>query len=297
MTHGPILVPLDGSPLAEVAVPAAATIALLEDRPIDLLAVVDPPASFPDSARLGPIITDGLRVRLHGIAEQLRADGLIVETSVRDGLPADVILAHAEERSVQLIVMTTRGLGGLERWLVGSVADKVMRLAPCPVVLFRPPSTLAADGESWRPKRLLVPLDGSELAEQAIPMAVRWASGLDAQLLLVRVEPWSAVLFPVADGPLPDLAEMDDQVAQAAAAYLEERRSQIPEDVDLQLHVIRGDPAGSLIDMVEREHIDLTIMTSRGRSGIRRLVLGSVADRLVRGGLPICLVHPLPVEA
>lgn len=292
MTHGPVLVPLDGSARSEAALPAATTLARVEDRPIELLAAVDPLAELSDADRLGPLVADGLRVRLHDIAERLRAAGHLVETAVREGPPAEVILAHAEERSAHLIVMTTRGRGGLERWLVGGVADKVMRLARCPVVLFRPPSTTLDGGTAWQPTRLLVPLDGSELAEHALPFAVRWAQELHTELVLIRVEQWSAVQFPVIGGYVPNLGTLDEQAAQAATAYLQERSEQIPQNVAVEIRVMRGDPAGNLIDLVGREPADLVIMTSRGRGGFRRLMLGSVADRLVREGLPVCLVHP-----
>lgn len=294
MAHDPILVPLDGSAQAETALPAATTLASIEERPIELLAVVEPMAGFPDTPRLGPLVADGLRVRLHGIAEHLRASGLLVETAIRSGYPAEAILAYAEERPAHLVVMTTRGMGGLERWLVGSVADKVLRLAPCPVVLLPPGTGDEGHGERWQPKRLLVPLDGSDLAEQALPLAARWAMKLDAELLLVRVQPWSAVQFAMVGGYVPDLGELDEQAAQAAAEYLEECRRRVPASVVVHLRVLRGDPAGCLLDCVEQDKVDFTIMTSRGRGGVRRLVLGSVADRLVRGRLPICIVHPAP---
>lgn len=136
------------------------------------------------------------------------------------------------------------------------------------------------------------PIDGSELAEQALPLALRWASALGTELLLVRVQPWMAVQFATVNGYLPDLGALDEQAAQAAADYLEERRQQVPAGIAVRTAVLRGEPASSLIDLAEQESVDVVVMSSHGRGGVRRLVLGSVADRLVRARLSMCVVHP-----
>ncbi|MGD9891403.1 MAG: universal stress protein [Dehalococcoidia bacterium] len=291
MRHGCILVPLDGSAQAEGALPAAMTLARVEARSIELLAVVEPLDELPDGDRLAPLIAEGLRTRLHSSAEQLRVSGLGVEVAVRYGDPADVILAHAAERSAALIVMATHGAGGLRRWVVGSAADKVLRLAPCPVLLRPPASPLEDRLTPWQPKRFLVPLDGSSLAESALPLARSWAASLGAELLLARAQPWTAVQFAIVDGYLPDLGAPDEEAARAAADYLVEQGRHMTPGTAVRTMVLRGSPADQLLDLAERESIDAVIMTSHGRGGLRRLALGSVADRLVRAGLCVCIIH------
>jgi nucleotide-binding universal stress UspA family protein len=292
----PILIPLDGSARADGALPYAIALARVEGCALELLAVAEPLGAGPDAGRLASLVAEGLRSHLDQVAERLRETGLPVEALVRDGNPADVILDHADVLHARLIVITTRGHGGVQRWLVGSVADKVVRGASCPVLLLRPVAS-ADPATPWRPRRLLVPLDGSPLAEQALPLAYRWAAAFAAEVLLVRVEPWLATQVAVTDGYLPDVAAWDEQAAQAAEAYLAEIRQRAPAGVTLRANVLRGAPAITLTDYAEREQIDLTVMTSHGRGGLRRLVLGSVADRLIREGPPVCVVHPAEPEA
>lgn len=291
-----LLVPLDGSDLSEAALPAATTLAGAEGMVIELLAVVEPLHRGPDPERLMSLVAQGLQARLHGIAEQLREDGLAVEVAVRAGEPAETIIAHAGDRHASLIVMTTHGLGGLDRWLVGSVADKVARFATCPVLVLRPRPDAEEAAQGWRPTKMLVPLDGSALAEQALPTAFRWAAGLDAEVLLVRAQPWLALQFAAADGYMPDLGAWEEEAAQAAIAYLEEMRAQAPAGVRVRTRVLRGEPAAQLLACCEDEEIDLVVMTSRGRGTLGRLAMGSVADRMVRHGPPVCIIHPAALE-
>jgi nucleotide-binding universal stress UspA family protein len=288
----PILVPLDASPLADAAVPYAATLARVEESSLELLAVAEPLGPGSPAERLTSLVREGLRSHLHGIAERLRGEGLSVEVTVREGYAPDVILAQAGERPARLVVMTTRGRSGMQRWLMGSVADKVARQARCPVLLVRPPATVADAVATWRPKRLLVPLDGSPLAEQALPLAFRWAEALKLMVMLVRAEPWLAARVPVADGYVPNLAAWEEQTEHAAEGYLAEVRQQAPDNVAVRTLLLRGEPAACLTDFVDQGYIDLIVMTSHGRGGLQRLVMGSIADRLMRHGPAVCIVRP-----
>ncbi len=154
---------------------------------------------------------------------------------------------------------------------------------------------------------VLVPLDGSPYAEAALPCAVTLAQASGS-----GIRPLSVVEV-LAGGAYADrlaalvgdglrayrqraAARLDEEAAQAAAAYLEAPRAQAPAGVAVAMQLLRGDPATCLIDEAEGAGVDLVVMTSHGRGGLRRLVLGSVADRLVRRGLPTCIVHPTAVE-
>lgn len=292
MTHGPILVPLDGSTMALSALSYAQALARVEQCPIELLAVVEPLDRLPDAPILTSLVTEGLHLRLHRVAEQYRSLGSLVETAVRDGDPASTILAHAVERDARLVVMTTRGAGEPARSLVGSVADRVMRYAPCPVVLHRPEAPGSDWEQSWQPRRLLVPLDGSTPAELALSKAIFWAEGLGSELLLVRVVPQSEVQISPARGWVSEVAALEQQAAEAAAEYLAECSRGLPAGTPIQTVVLRGDPADRLIDYAIEAQVDLIVMTAHGHGDPCRVTLGSVADRLVYHGLPICIVHP-----
>src|SRR5262249_23020578 len=159
------------------------------------------------------VLAEGMTSRLRGIAAELGASGLTAHVHVRHGTPAAVILAEAERQRSRLIVMTTRGQGGLTRWLVGSVAEKGMQLARCPVLLVKPDPAPLSRAQSWQPHRLLAPLDGSAFADQALPVAYRWAAALGAEVVLASVQPWMVTRFAAYDGYMPDVAALDEEAA------------------------------------------------------------------------------------
>lgn len=294
MNHHPVLVPVDGSQRAEAALPYALALAGAAGVGISLLAVVDDLGASAHADRLEALVREGLRSYLHRLAERLRAGGTLVEATVREGDPAATILAQAEH--VRAIVITTRGLGGLDRWRLGSVADKVMRVAPCPVVLIRPTEDTPGSDEDWQPRRILVPLDGSPLAEGALPLAYEWAAALGSTVVLVMVQPWLSTQMAIYDGYIPDAGRIEEEAAQAAAEYLAAVQQRAPAGLTVTSEVLRGDPATCLIDFAEAQPVDLVVMSSHGRGGLQRMVLGSVADRIVRHGLPTCIVQPTAAE-
>ncbi len=299
MVWGIILVPLDGSPLAERALPYADALARATGASLTLMTAIE----HDQDGMLARL--PALRERLeHGARDQaaqylersaalLRAWGRTVSTLITGGRPAEEILDAAERLDAALIAMATHGRGGLQRWLVGSVADKVMRLSPRPTLLVRP----AEEQGPLQPltlSRLMVPLDGSPLAEQALTPAVEVAHGAGARLLLVRVEPWVATTLAATGeaAALVNVDELETAVAREAEQYLADVRGRLPADLPVETAVLRGFPALELIAYAERERVDLTVMSTHGRGGLERLVLGSTADRLVRAGLPCLLVRP-----
>ena len=290
-----LLVPLDGSVLADAALPYAEVLARALAAPLRLVAVVEPapvgllgqPSEV--QAHLEQADRQRLGQHLSTTADALRAGGLEVTVTLDLGDPSNRILAVADAHDVAMIVMATHGRGGAARWLVGSVADKVMRLSTRPVLLVRPP----ADGEAPRTvrlSRLMVPLDGSPIGETVLPIAARLAAATGAALTLVRVEPWlTTVLAPY--GASYDLGEMDAEVAAAAGAYLRTVQDRLAAGVHADSMVLRGPPSPTLIDFAQQEHFDVVVMSTHGWGGLRRLVLGSTADRMVRAGIPTLLVH------
>jgi nucleotide-binding universal stress UspA family protein len=156
------------------------------------------------------------------------------------------------------------------------------------------PYTTASQQAPTRPvalRRLLVPLDGSALAEAALPLATELSAATGAQLLLLRVEPWLTV-GSAPYGAVPEFTKMEDDAAAAAADYLAGVRDRLPASLTAETVVLRGRPATSLVDFALYEQVDLVVMTTQGHGGLRRLVLGSVADHIVRAGVPAVLVRP-----
>jgi len=141
-----ILLALDGSPLAEAAVPHARALAKAFGARVTLLSVVQPVGIYPQSGVVGPVVSIALNVEeemesmrryLRTIAEQFEAEGINVEEVVREGDAASQICDYAHESRADLIVMSTHGRSGVQRWVYGSVADKVLRGAKVPILLIR----------------------------------------------------------------------------------------------------------------------------------------------------------------
>ena len=275
-----ILVPLDGSDVAEAALPFAE---LIPSRGIRLLQV-EPTRVTATRDRVGAAgggwgasrlerATTSHRY-LERMGEGLRRQGREVEIIVESGDPAGRIVAAAAE--ADLLVMATRGRGAGGRALFGSVADHVARHAPSPTLLVpgRDPSALAPMAT-----RILVPLDGSDLAEAALPVAGKLGDVLGLRLHIVRVVDPSLLLSSA------DAAERE------AVAYLEARTKRISaRDLIATSEVRGGDVVRGLLNAIAPT--DLVVMTTRGRGGVRRLLLGSVAEQLVREAAgPILLVR------
>jgi nucleotide-binding universal stress UspA family protein len=148
-------------------------------------------------------------------------------------------------------------------------------------------------------RRLMVPLDGSALAEAALPVAAYLAQAAGAKLLLVRAEPWLASHMGEFEyaGYVTDIERLEAEVAARAMSYLALVQEQLPPGLGVETAVHRGYIVDALLDCAERGDIDLIAMSTHGRGGLRRLVLGSTADRFVRAGLPTLLVPPADHDA
>jgi nucleotide-binding universal stress UspA family protein len=282
-----ILVPLDGSPIAARALDIAAR---FPAREIVLLRVQ--PGGHEAEAQ-------GIRNELEALAAPLRTGQRSVTGDVRFGDAAGEIVDAASD--FDLVVMTTRGRSAAARMLFGSVADRVSRYSPTPTLLIR---TSKDTGEIPRRKRIVVPLDGSELAERALPIAVRLARGAALPLHLVRAVDLDAVRATIRasrkDDAAPDPAAEDEssqtyeaarlQTEELALTYLRETAAAIGGDgLDVDVEVLRGTPSFVLVWNVQED--DLVVITSHGRGGFRRWLLGSVSEKLVReASAPVLLV-------
>jgi nucleotide-binding universal stress UspA family protein len=283
-----ILVPLDGSPLAESILPSVVEFARLTGAHVTLVRVVEP-ATEDAGVREAEA---AVQPYLAGVAERLATEGLTVDTLVLSGQAADQIIERAHD--FDLIAMATHGRSGIGRWVYGSVADKVLRGAGTPVLLVR----ARADGPvaTGHPRSILAPLDGSEVAEQALPLATAVAKAAGAELALVQSVFWVQMAgggYPYGDGPVIQADEMLEQAEAGARAYLGEVEGRLKADGLNVRSVIRFDPAAdSILSAAEEEQADLIVMSTHGRSGLGRWVLGSVADRVLRGATtPVLLVR------
>lgn len=291
-----ILVPLDGSDLAAQALSHVALQACGFGAQVLLLRVVEPPSAMTAShiaaAEIYGVESDAERY-LESVSDRLRREeGLTVDCYIREGRPAESIITFAQTEDVDLIAMSTHGRSGIGRWVYGSVADKVLRGSEVPVFLIRA-SERVQPAELSGYRRLLVPLDGSELAELALPYAETWAHAFDTEVILLRVPtlpgyvslgPDASMLAPVLLGEAYD--EVDAYLANVTRCLKAK---------GLKVHKAAVEPgaiADTIIDYAHDTGVDLIAMSTHGRSGLSRWVYGSVADRILRGAeVPVLLVR------
>jgi nucleotide-binding universal stress UspA family protein len=208
-------------------------------------------------------------------AAQLRAAGLHVTCEVRVGTPAEVIVEVASECQARMIAMATHGYSGLARWALGSVADAVLHTSAVPVLLVRGNAPLPKHAPAL--KRIIVPLDGSELARQALPTAVELADFARAEVVVVQAIVPSIEEYLSAASPVADLR--DNLRAQALHEY--EQRVVGDRPAVVTSAVLIGHAAQAIAEEVDWRRADLIVMATHAYSGLRRLVHGSVADRLL----------------
>lgn len=278
-----ILFPTDQSECAKQALGQATFLADWHEAELHTLSVLEDV--------LPPYLQDELRLTDEEIVEQLHllweGDGpagtdeeaakpTLVTEQVKAPSAAEGILRYAEEKDVDLIVMGTHGRRGTDRVLMGSVAEEVVRRAECPVFTVRP----QGESASVRPvERVMAPIDFSDFTEVAIDYAVELAQTYGARIDLVHV---------VKDASLPGVYGMD--ALPAALENVETRAYEELENLarehigfeDVRVAVEVGHPAGRITDYAEEEDIDLIVIPSHGRSGLKRMLMGSVAEKVVR---------------
>jgi nucleotide-binding universal stress UspA family protein len=302
-----ILVPVDGTELAERALPYATALAspaghviLLRAEP--LVWQKRPP---PDAASATPgdpacdewlsPANPGARVTLEAAAARVQADGVSAEVDFQRyyrgaAKTADVILDALRERQADLVVVSTHGRSGLARWFYGSVADHIVRGANIPVMLV--PATVDRPWPEDRAPRILVTLDGSSLAEEILDPIGQLASQLSADLLLLRVVD-RLPLSTRSKAPHVVQALVAGELAEASR-YLALVRDRVRRvGMSVTARAVTGDPATMIAAIAKAEGVDVIAMATHGRGGLRRLALGSVADSTLQATpVPILLVRP-----
>jgi nucleotide-binding universal stress UspA family protein len=298
-----ILVPLDGSALAEQALSCAvmlgqglqAELVLFRavSIPSDLQAVLD--QAGPQADAVVAWLEAKADEYLSGVANSLRNAGLSVRHVVQYGAAAEAIVDYAGQTDICQIVMVTHGYTGLKRWTHGSVAERVLQAAGVPVLLIRAGEEDVARGlpQPTLCQRILVPLDGSELAEQVLPVVGPLARVLEAEMTLLQVTSYYVSVSFSSEWYPPVVQSTFEMVEQQAKAYLERTAGGLQaQGIEASTATETGVVAQSIIEYAEGNRIDLIAMCTHGRTGLARWALGSIADRVLRAaGIPILLVR------
>lgn len=306
MDNATILVPLDGSAFAESAVPVALGVAKAIGARVELVSVVfqlemiaveDQPVYSTVGPPSGEEVEPQLELYLDDLVERLgKVSDVPVVTRMLHGLVAESLETYAGESHSALIVMSTHGRGPLSRAWMGSVADRIVRHVSTPVLLIRPHDTEVVLSDAWRARRILIPLDGSELAESSLEWAKRIGKACGSSFTLVRAVPPPS---PLQSPYLPDAVEATKKTLEAgegdARAYLTGLASRLKVDghavetkVMVGVHAARG-----ILELEQDLEADLIAIATHGRGGLVRALLGSVADKVLRGAkAPVLLTRP-----
>ena len=284
-----ILVPLDGSKISESVLPHARAFATALNIPVHLLQVMAPETRIPSVAaqqdRSNNILTAEREHNGDYLKEMSTSffDPAAVSCLVRIGKPAEVIIKVAATNLDTLIAMATHGRSGVRRWLLGSVAEKVLHGADNDLLLIRAIEPIERKGAAAHLERLVVPLDGSKLAEQAVPCAVELAKKMNLELILLRVYLMPGVAYPTGSYA-PDWKLLDRETRERASEYLQETIRQLRnEGFDrVSSMVLEGSAAEKIIGVGRENSGSLIAMSTHGASGVGRWVLGSITERVIR---------------
>ncbi len=293
-----VLVPLDGSERAESVLPYTEQIAVGTGSELVLLTAVYLSSAWggwPVREDLGKA-TVAAQTYLESKRDELKSRGLKVKTVMAYQPQADSILNAAADEDADLIAMSTHGRSGMTRWISWSVADKVLHATHRPLLLVR---ATEPDYRKEAPviQKILVPLDGSPLAEGVLPFVVGLAKALDASLELFHALPTVELHPGVEVGRLPT-----PELFNGLAAQANELLARVVKDVQKEGVKARGlftiGPAvNEIVNAAEREGVGLIAMATHGRSGIGRWMIGSVADAVVRRtDLPCLVIRPEEVQ-
>jgi len=294
-----ILVPLDGSPMAEQVLPYARSLAGSFSLPVELLNAVDPEiiATYtdPKHGRYVDIVEADFRQKGLDYLEKFEGSFSKVSKimcSAEIGKPADVIIAKAAAQPGTLIAMATHGRSGVQRWLLGSVAERVLQISTKHLLLVRATNETKAIEAPL--KTIVVPLDGSPLAEKVLPYVRDIAKKMDLEVLLLRAYAIPIMGYTTEDYYAPNLDRLLEEAKDEAKRYLEQKVTQLKGEglKRVSSRFLEGESANQIIDFARKTPDNLIAMCTHGRSGIGRLVLGSVTSRVVRhSGDPVLVVR------
>ena len=304
-----ILVPLDGSTISEQVLTPVISLARSTASSVVLVRIVPTGGSIrrmaahplrrsstQDKIRIAELeeISDYLSVQ----AEELRSQGIEVAIDVAHGAPEEEIVVLGSRHRASLIAMCTHGRIGLRRLALGSVAEQVLRRSALPLLLYRPTEDAPQRGDAgqvgfaW--SKLAVPLDGSLLSEMALELAGRLALASDLQVELVHVladtsrGPHSATGTDDAAGVAEDRQTMETYLSDRAGALSQQ-------GIQASYRILNGDPSVRMVEAAQEDSDTLLVMSTHGRTGVGRMMHGSVADHLVRNSsTPVLLVRGRP---
>ncbi len=300
--HKVIMAPTEGAESEIVAISVAAKLAQRFDADLHLVAAEAPPLGIetvprpPVLAITEQTLMDERLARLRKLEalgnEYAALDNIRVTTALEDGPVTRTLAEYATKHNVDLIVMSSHSRGGLKRITLGSVTDYLIRNTNIPVLVVRPRTSAIGATPEYALSRIVVPLDGSELAEQVLPEVAALASRFGSTVNLIHV--LTPVTYSQREIMQPGLPWWDADIA-IARTYLDDVASEltgqgltVSKDVVLSDHI-----ATAIRDYAVRARADVIALATRGKGGVSRLVFGGVADEITRTSpTSLLVVHP-----
>ncbi len=276
VTFRKVAVLLDGSTFADQALPLTKEVCQSTGAHLTLLSSVKNHTEALQAQFEATAIER--EAHLKAVADQLRAEGISVDTAVRPGFLAQATKGLVEEKGIDLVITTTRGKSGAQHWLSGGVSRKLVSELSVPILLVHAPEE--HNGAVPKIERILVTLDGSIYSEQALPYARAIAKAFSSELLLLtvpavpEVENYRAaadVVEAIREKTEVNMRKFLDAVARSLREY----------NLSVRVMVKGSMPARTIVSVGEQEQADLIMLTSRGRGGLDLLFTGSVAQRVV----------------
>ncbi|MCJ7654872.1 MAG: universal stress protein [Dehalococcoidia bacterium] len=279
-----ILVPLDGSELAEQAIPYAELLARKFNSEVIFITV----------CLAGDPLERALREYIERRVEKIQSLGMKTRSVCIEGEPAASIIDFAGKNDISLIAISTHGRTGVSQWLLGSIANKVVQRSHIPVFLVRSsqPAKTPADKEL---RKILLTLDGSQFSETIIPYVERLAKVMDSEVALLRV---------IEPAKLPQLAAYIDRekyekdfmakLKREAKRYLGKKKTALAsKGIKVNSVLLEGKPAETILQYAEDKSVNLIALTTHGFSGVTKWAYGSVASRIIEASSkPTLLVRP-----
>lgn len=278
-----ILVPLDGSNLAELALPYAEELAGALSSEVDLVEVCEHKDS--QHRHMHQLYIEKMAEL---VRNRIKEVGPIVKVKpvVLDGESAAEIIGYAEKNSIRLIIMATHGRSGIMRWAMGSVANKVLHRISMPMLLIRAKAPILKEGKGEMFSKIVIPLDGSNTSEVVLPYVRELTEKLKSEVILFQAIALGQHVHTI--GGLDYVRFTEQQVESMkteAKRYLEKVSSKLMDTkATIRSEVKVGDAAQEIIKFTDEIHACLVAISTHGRSGIRQWILGSVTNKVLQSG-------------
>jgi nucleotide-binding universal stress UspA family protein len=300
-----ILIPLDGSSLAECVLPHAVAVARAFEAKATVLQVVEQPPAVGPTRSVDPfswtIVKSEAEAYLNGVALRLKETDLRVDSVLLEGYAAEGVIQFARDNDVDLIMLSSHGRSGLSGWNVSSVVQKILVRSYLPTMIIRAYQPTTSELTGLRYRRVLVPLDCSQRAECVLPVVTSLADFHDPQLLFVHIVRKPEI--PQRTPPTDEDVELADQITQRnreeAAKYLSQLQ---PQMISSAFNVrtcmaVSENVAATLHEMAETENVDLVVLSAHGHSCVPKWPFGGATINFIAYGTkPLLIVQDVPPE-